>query len=117
MRLSKSNSGTKSFTFAEDKTVEITAFLATYGPASIKVMLKKATGEESVLMEWSRQDDMDSSMLFFQGKPVPSSMKEVKPGDFSAIPTSKTYHGKKGEVITLTLEGAFGVAEPLLTLE
>jgi hypothetical protein len=43
-------------------------------------------------------------------------MSEVKLGDWS-VETRRTLQAKKGDALTLTLEGDFGGATPLLKVE
>ncbi len=116
-RLDSSNPGSLTYTFPADGMARIAAKLSTYGPARIEVILKTAAGEESELMSWSRQDDMDPSPLLFKGQPVEESMQEVKPGDFSPVKVSRSIEGKKGDQLILTLDGNFGDANPMLSVK
>ncbi len=108
--------GEKTHTFAKDGSVTVVACLMTRGPAKLTVLKKTADGKESVWMSWSRRDDKDPSPCRIDGKPLPESMFEQNPGDFSPRPVEQTVSGKKGESLILKLEGDFGGETPTLEI-
>jgi len=117
IRLDKSTQGQKTFVMPCDGQVKITACLTTYGPASLEVTHAAKGGAPEVLMSWERRDDKDPSPLLVREQPVPTSINEGKPGDFTPVPASQTFPAREGDTFVLRLQGKFGNANPSLVLE
>ncbi|MFC1746091.1 hypothetical protein ACFL35_19015 [Candidatus Riflebacteria bacterium] len=111
INLDKGNQGSKSYKLEKDGEIKVSAYLATYGPASLKVTIN---GKE--WMSWQRANDSDGSLLKVDGRDIASSIFEEKPGDPSPKASSHSYKGKEGDVFELTLQGSFGAGDPHLRL-
>jgi hypothetical protein len=114
--LDAASRGVKTYTVDGARTVYVTPYLETYGPARLSVKIKKAGGKEIEWMKWERRNDKDPSPLYVNGKAVPASMKNDA-GDFSpSAAAACEYHAEKGDTFVLNLEGKFGKARPRLTM-
>jgi|GEM_PF-1742855 hypothetical protein len=115
-RLDKSSKGTQTIKVDGPGTAEVTAYLSTYGPAELSVVIKKASGETIEWISWSRRNDKDSSPMQVSFKPRRSSMADEGGGDFSPRPTTLSTDVETGDSVILTLKGRFGNADPYLEL-
>lgn len=115
--LNKGNPGTRGHTFSVPGKVSVKAYLMTRGQASLRVVLKKASGSVIEWMTWSRSGGGDPSPLYVDGRKYPSSMYEQNPGDFSPKPTTVSRSVEAGDRVELTLGGNFGTATPLLEMK
>ncbi len=116
IKLDASSQGSKTYTFEADGVAVVTPFLETYGNASLSVRVKCADGKEFEWMSWKRADDSDPTPLKVNGKVVPESIKVNGTDPSAAEPADYKYEAKKGDAITLSLEGSFGKANPRLIL-
>ena len=114
--LNKENQGTKKYVLKKDEKLKVSAYLSSYGSASLKVIIKKKNGDTVEWLSWERADDKDPSPLKVNGKEKSASMTEFKPGDYSPKEQNITYKGKAGDEIVLSLKGDFGKADPHLKL-
>ena len=117
IKLDASSQGSKTYTFEADGVAVVTPFLETYGNASLFVRVKCADGKEFEWMSWKRADDSDPTPLKVNGKMVPESIKVNGTDPSPAEPADYKYEAKKGDSITLSLEGGFGKANPSLILK
>lgn len=118
IRLDHRNPGQKSFSFPADGIIRVSPYLHTFGRARLAVSIKRTTGETEDVIVWSRSHDADPAPLEVNGRAIPESMREVKPGDFSpAAPGTYEFEGKAGDEVQLLLEGSFGFGRPFLRME
>ncbi len=116
IRLTANGPNEATYTFTADGTASVTALLATYGPASLSVKVKRKTGAEEGWMSWERANDRDPAPLQLEGKAVPESIVESSPGDPSAVAVTRQLKGAAGDRVFLRLKGQFGRGEALLEL-
>jgi len=117
VRLDSANPGARVYTLDRDAKVRVEAFLTTYGSANLSLRLKSSNGPVRTILEWSRTDDRDAAPCVREGNPLPESMFEQKPGDFTPKPVVFDLDAKKGDSFLLQLEGNFGAAEPYLSVQ
>lgn len=116
-RLDRDHPGPVEVILHAGETARVTAMLETYGPAKLRVSIRKADGSVKPWLAWFRENDLDSTPLKENGKPVVASMREVKAGDWSPKRTVCEHRAAEGDVIILELTGRFGKANPILTLD
>jgi len=117
IKLDASSPGNKTYTFESDGVAVVTPYLSTYGKASLSVRVKCADGKEFEWMSWKRANDSDPTPLKVNGKAVPESINVNGSDPSPADPADYKYVAKKGDSVTLSLEGSFGKADPSLVLK
>lgn len=108
--------GKGSYVVEADAELEASAYLHTWGPARLQVLIRSADGSERSWLAWQRDGDTDSSPLSVDGEDRPESIFEQAPGDFSPKAMTLRTRVRKGDRIATLLSGDFGPAEPHLRL-